>query len=62
MVVNIAAGRTFSISCPGDLSCDGQVECAGPNVEVIDVACVPTTRFATSDSLTSLRDQLAALS
>ena len=62
MAVNIAAGRSFSISCPADGACDGQVECSGPNVEVVDGACVPTSQFATSDSLTDLRDQLAALS
>jgi hypothetical protein len=66
MAVNIAAGRSFSISCPADGACDGQVACSGPNVEIVDGACVPTTQFApldsTMDSLSNVRDQLANLS
>lgn len=55
--MQVAAGKSFSISCPSN---GGNVECAGANVEVVDGQCVPAQAFASAGDLAAAIVELDA--
>jgi hypothetical protein len=57
VAVQVAAGKSFSISCPSN---GGNVECAGANVEVVDGQCVPVQAFASAGDLAAAIIELDA--